>query len=143
MTLISSVNLLMSSRHKRWLSPLELISLQGFPINVEHSYGKPTNSFAMRRSCEQLGLSMGIPKSSRRALCHQAGNSMHTTISGIALMYVLTQVRIDSETLKLQIFARQRNALLTSVSMKPPSPKIEGSNERRRKRPHGDAFPTG
>ena len=130
MTLIASVNLIMSSKHRRWLTPLETIATQGFVIDVKYSYGKPVNSFALRRLYEQQGFGVKIPKSSRRAMCHQAGNSMHITISGMVLMYVLTQVMIREEQMKLQMFARRRTMLLAKPTT-PPSPSVAGARKRK------------
>jgi hypothetical protein len=133
MTLIASVNIVMSSIHRRWLTPLETIATQGFPIDVKHSYGKPVNSFALRRLYEEQGFSLPVPKSSRRAMCHQAGNSMHTTISGMALLYVLTQVMVDPDVMQLQAFARQRMLALTAAAAKPASPKVAAVDKKRKR----------
>ena len=129
MTLIDSVNLVMSSRHRRWLTPLELLSTQGFTIDVKHSYGKAVNSFSLRRLFEEQGFAMSIPKSSRRAMCHQAGNSMHVTISGMAFMYILTQIMMDPHVMSLQTFARRRDVSLAFAS-KPMSPKADLKRKR-------------
>ena len=109
MTLIASINLMMSSWHHRWMTGLETFSSQGFPIDPVHSYGKCCNSYALRRVAEINGLSLDLPKSSRRATLHQAGNSMHVTISGMALLYVLTQVMLDPDVMAMQKFKLDRD----------------------------------
>lgn len=75
-TLIKSGTLWFSDYHSRWLSAMEALTCQGFPVHAKWSYGEPCCSFAMRN----LGLSTA-PLPGRSAIIGQAGNSTHTSIS--------------------------------------------------------------
>lgn len=129
MTLIASVNILMSSRHRRWLTPKEIISIQGFPIvaSPTSSGDHACSSFAMRTCYEQSGLKPPVEWPSRRSACHQAGNSMHVSISGIVILFALTQVQIEEHMMRLHLFMRQRDTVFptgphhTARSPKAPS----------------------
>ena len=84
-----------------------MLSLQGFPTDCEFTYGKPCSSFALRTHRASLGLE-SEPWPTRRSVCHQSGNSMHVAVSGVVLLFCLSQVVFDQELLNLQIFQRKR-----------------------------------
>ena len=105
--MIASVNLMMSSVHHRWLTMRETLTLQGFPSDAKYTYNTPCSSYALRTHLANQGRSY-TPWPSRRQLCHQAGNSMHVTVSGLVLLFCLTQVEIDNDLLALQEFQRKR-----------------------------------
>jgi hypothetical protein len=52
---------------------------------------------------------------SRRAACHQAGNSMHVAISGLTLLFAFSQVQFDESMLEIQEFQRKRTLVPTIV----------------------------
>lgn len=106
-TVIASANIFMSAQHRRWLTLREMLSLQGFPTDCEFTYGKPCSSFALRTHRASLGLE-SEPWPTRRSVCHQSGNSMHVAVSGVVLLFCLSQVVFDQELLNLQIFQRKR-----------------------------------
>ena len=108
MTVIASVNLLMSAEHRRWLTMKEMLHLQGFPTSCEWTFGAPCSSFALRQALEQRGQS-SQPWPSRRAVCHQTGNSMHVAVSGLTFMFLLTQIEFDNNLLVVQEFNRKRS----------------------------------
>lgn len=114
MTVISSVNLIMSSQHRRWLTLRETLCLQGFPTDVKYTHNRPTSSFAMRDWLEKQGRQCEAWPS-RRAACHQAGNSMHVAISGLTLLFAFSQVQFDESMLEIQEFQRKRTLVPTIV----------------------------
>lgn len=106
-TIIASANIYMSAHHRRWLSLREMLTLQGFPVTAEFTYGKPCSSFALRHVQSAQGLPF-VPWPSRRAACHQSGNSMHVCVSGLAILFCLSQIKMDQGMLALQRFQRKR-----------------------------------
>ena len=118
MTLTASANILYSSVHNRWLTLREIIGLQGFPVDCKHTWGQPCSSYAARAWGQERGKEMP-PWPSRRSACSQAGNSMHVSVSGLVLLFALTQVGVDPELMLLQQeFQKQRFAMMAcSVRM--------------------------
>ena len=118
-TLIGSCSIWYSSRHERWLTPHELLVTQGFPVHARWSHGRACCSFAKR-------LHDMVPthqRPSRASVCKMAGNSMHTNVAGIVLLYALTQVGIDKALVKLLVrtaAARKRTSLMTSSQATEP-----------------------
>ena len=107
-TVIASANIYMSSKHRRWLSLREMISLQGFPVTCDWTYGSACSSFALRHLCAQRGHPVASWPS-RRAVCHQIGNSMHVNIAGLVILFSLSQVMIDDDVLRIQRFLKKRS----------------------------------
>ena len=108
MTLTASTSLLMSAVHRRWMTVREMLSIQGFPTDVSHTHGKPCSSYALRHSLQYHGRPFQ-PWPSRHALCNQSGNSMHTSVSGVMVLFILTQVMFDEHILSLQRFVLNRS----------------------------------
>lgn len=94
-TLIKSGTLWFSDFHMRWLTAMEALTCQGFPVHAEMSYMVPCCSFAARNA----GL-CNSDHPSRGATIGQSGNSMHTEVAGSVLTYALLEVKLDK-------FARQ------------------------------------
>ena len=62
------------------------------------------------------------PWPSRRAACHQSGNSMHTSVAGLVMLFALTQVRVDPGSMQVQQMVAQNDRLLAiSLSQSPKS----------------------
>ena len=101
MTLTASTNFLMSHVHKRWMTHLGQLTVQGFPVTTLHTHGYPCSSFALRWAKEFWGQSPN-QWPSRNAMRTQAGNSMHVSCSGVMILFILTQVIMDSDILALQ-----------------------------------------
>ena len=97
--------------------------VQGFPVTAEFTHGVPCSSFALR-SVKGVG-----DWPSRRSMCHMAGNSMHTSVSGIVMLYALTQVRMSQDMMMLQRFALTRQH---------HEPEPESTSMRRRRPEHTD-----
>ena len=108
MTLVGSANILMSARHKRWLSCKEMLGAQGFPVSTEHTYGVPCSSYSKRAWQAERGEDAATWPS-RRAICLQAGNSMHTAVSGLVLLFCMTQISLDPGTVKAQQYVLRRH----------------------------------
>lgn len=96
----------MSARHQRWLTMREMLSLQGFPMSCAFTHDKPCSSFALRDLQKSRGLPFA-PWPSRRAACHQSGNSMHVCVSGLTILFCLTQTIFDNNMLALQTFLKK------------------------------------
>lgn len=113
MTLTASTNFLMSHVHRRWMTHLEQLTVQGFPISTEYTHGHPCSSFALRFAKLRWGEAPDTWPS-RNAMRHMAGNSMHVACSGVIFMFVLTQAIIDSNMVSLQKFNIQRSLKLST-----------------------------
>lgn len=112
MTLIASVSILMSSKHRRWMSLRETLSVQGFPMDSQFTHQHPCSSYALRQWFESCNVTPPSSWPSRRAACHQAGNSMHVAISGIVMLFAMTQIQIDPDVFRLVKFVHDREAIL-------------------------------
>lgn len=115
MTLVASTNLLMSSIHRRWLTQREICVVQGFPVNTLYTYGVPCSSFSLRDHQLKNGSSYS-PWPSRRATCELCGNSMHTAVSGLVMLFTITQVIMDPQHMWLQ-----HCSIRDQLRVKPPS----------------------
>ena len=89
-----------------------------FSVDCKQTWGQPCSSYAARAWGQERGKEMP-PWPSRRSACSQAGNSMHVSVSGLVLLFALTQVRVDPELMLLQQeFQKQRFAMMAcSVRM--------------------------
>ena len=116
MTLIASVNILMSSQHRRWMSLKETLTVQGFPMSSEFTNNHPCSSYALRKWFQDSGVAPKWDWPSRRAACHQAGNSMHVAISGIIILFALTQIEMNPDLVQLLKFKKDRERMLPSGS---------------------------
>ncbi len=104
----------MSGLHKRWLTEREIITTQGFPIDVSSTFGKPCSSYALRYE----KIRQSVPASagpSRNQLCAQIGNSMHTSCSGVMLLYSLTQVMMNPGMMYAQYNALRQSERMSVV----------------------------
>ncbi|CAJ1440641.1 unnamed protein product [Effrenium voratum] len=121
MTLIASVNLLMSSRHRRWMTMKETLTVQGFPMTDQHTHRQACSSFALRaqQALRRIPTQSGYHGPSRRSGCKQAGNSMHVTISGMVLLFAITQVQFDSGMMRLQLLARSSRHVMECLAASP------------------------
>lgn len=115
-TLVSSACIWYSSQHRRWLTPDEALVLQGFPVRITHSLGEAACSFAVRHEYDvadsegrqslrdlhgdSASTALGI-RPTRPHIFKMAGNSMHTNVSGVVVLFALTQIRIDGALLKM------------------------------------------
>lgn len=86
-TMISSASILFSAMHRRWLTPREMLMTQGFPTG---DCSHPCCSFSRLSD---------FP--SRNAICKMAGNSMHTNVSGVVILFCLTQISLDPYIVKI------------------------------------------
>lgn len=107
-TLTKSTSMLMSGIHKRWLTVREMLMVQGFPVDTQFTYGQACSSYALRCLDAAQGR-LCIPWQSRHAMCEHAGDSMHTSVSGLVMLFVLTQVMISPDMIHLQRFVLLRN----------------------------------
>ena len=82
MTIIKGLGLAWSYRRGRWLTPLEVLALMGFPSYKALSACGETCSFSIDRG------DVGLNPRRRRAIVSQAGNSMFVPIAGMSLLYV-------------------------------------------------------
>lgn len=89
-TLIKSGAFWFSDYHSRWLTSMESLTCQGFPVHAEWSYMVPCCSYAARHA----GLSSTDPPS-RGAAIGQSGNSMHTEVAAVILSYALLEIELD------------------------------------------------
>lgn len=90
-TIFGSASIIMSSLRNRWLTPREALVVQGLPVDTYYAYGVPCSSFALRTQLEKHDRQFS-PWPSRRSMFEQSGNSMHTSVSGLVFMFILTQV---------------------------------------------------
>lgn len=82
---------------------MEMLMTQGFPVKLELTCKVACCSFAQR-------IKDGVERSywpSRSSICKMAGNSMHTNVSGVVLLYCLTQVQLDNYVARLLQHARK------------------------------------
>ena len=96
-TLIGSCSVLFSAIHKRWLTPREILCVQGFPVKPSWTGGRACCSFSSR-------VSHHVPFSewpSRGSICEMAGNSMHCNVAGVILLFALTQTMLDPRLFRL------------------------------------------
>lgn len=107
MSMPASVNILMSSIHKRWLTRREILMVQGIPSTTAHTFGVPCSSFAARSTGHTTR-----PWPSRRGVCSMSGNSMHTSVSGCCMLFAITQVSFDPNMMKLQRYMLARSLRL-------------------------------
>lgn len=96
-TLIGSCTILYSAIHQRWLTPREILSVQGFPVCPAWTLGIPCCSFS-QRSANGIGYS-GWP--SRNSVCEMAGNSMHCNVAGVIMLFGMSQVMVDPHLMRL------------------------------------------
>lgn len=133
MTLVASANILMSSVHRRWLTRREIVMIQGFPCTSDDTHGVPCSSYAKRHHDAYHGRpSSDWP--SRRAVCEQAGNSMHTAISGVVMLFTLTQVMMSPDMMHLQVAELQRTIRVSIDNPMMLSQGSQGSTRPCRKR---------
>ena len=120
MTLIASNNILMSHVHRRWLTLREVLTVQAFPVDCTYTYGRPCSSYALRDWCKQRGTTGAteFPWPSRRSACSQSGNSMHTAVSGLVVLYALTQIMIDPENMQVQQAVASNARVLAACALK-------------------------
>ena len=129
MTLVASANILMSSVHRRWLTRREIVMIQGFPCTSHDTHGVPCSSYAKRHHDAYHGReSSDWP--SRRAVCEQAGNSMHTAISGVVMLFTLTQVMMPPDMMYLQVAELQRTIRVNIDNRMMLSQSSQGSTPR-------------
>lgn len=83
-TLIKNVGMLFSWPDLRWLTPVEVLMFQGFPIPKHVKAHGERTSFEVPRSTR-----------SRRAMLEQAGNSMHVNVMGVAVLWALSYVELE------------------------------------------------
>ncbi len=96
-TLIGSCTILYSAVHQRWLTPREILSVQGFPVCPAWTLDIPCCSFS-QRSANGMGYS-GWP--SRNSVCEMSGNSMHCNVAGVIMLFGMSQVMIDPHLMRL------------------------------------------
>ncbi len=96
-TLIGSCTILYSAVHQRWLTPREILSVQGFPVCPAWTLDIPCCSFS-QRSTNGMGYS-GWP--SRNSVCEMSGNSMHCNVAGVIMLFGMSQVMIDPHLMRL------------------------------------------
>ena len=89
-TLIKSGTLWFSDYHSRFLTAMEALTCQGFPVHQQWSHMQPCCSFAMRTA----GL-CDTPGPGRGATIGQAGNSMHTEVAASILSYALLEIKLE------------------------------------------------
>ena len=82
-TMIKNVGAMWSDKADppRLMNPYEILATQVFPVLPEHSHGKVTCSFQLKR-----------PRG-RTALAVQAGNAMNVAVIGTCILYALTQIK--------------------------------------------------
>ena len=81
-TLISSTAMLWVDAAGRWLTPMEMLSLQGFMTRPEHcAFPGMSSNFMAHRERD------------RTAVIHQAGNTMHCQVMGMALLWCICAVQ--------------------------------------------------
>ena len=114
-TLTKSTSILMSGIHNRWLTGREILTVQGFPVDTKNTHGWACSSYALRTLQQRRGL-MYDPWPTRHSLCEHAGDSMHTSVSGLVFLFALTQVIISTDVLRVQHFAHQQHERLALVS---------------------------
>ena len=81
------------------------------------------SSYALREWFDLRKVAPHVAWPSRRAACHQSGNSMHTAISGLLILFALTQVRVDQDRMRLKIFMRDHAEMVPFQSPKSRSTK--------------------
>ena len=89
----------------------EMLTAQGFPVLVEHTFGKACSSYALRWERQQLKIP-STPWPSHRACMEQIGNSMHTNCSGVMILYALTQIIMDQNMMAAQLYSLRKNQRL-------------------------------
>jgi site-specific DNA-cytosine methylase len=81
-TVIANPSLHMVSKLGRWLTPKELLLMQGIPIHK-----CLTNPGGSQVNASSFGID--IPGRSRRYMAHQAGNAMQVPVVGAVLLHVI------------------------------------------------------
>ena len=114
-TLIKNVGMLFSWPDLRWLTPVEVLMFQGFPIPSHVKAHGERTSFEVPRSARDVG-----PRS-RRAMLEQAGNSMHVNVMGVALLWALCYVELDQPRPVGFFFAQASALAATRASFKRPT----------------------
>ena len=140
MTLIASATMLFSSRHHRWLTKKEMLTVQGFAIDPKHTYGEATSSFTLRTCFEASGMKPPFEWPSRRQACHQSGNSMHVAVAGLISLYAFTQIAMNQAVLEARSFLSLQDKLLPRHSLPKslPSQAMSPRTGKGTKRPHDD-----
>ena len=80
-------------------------------MDTAHTHGVPCSSFALRTHLEKHGRPFSSWQS-RRSLFEQSGNSMHTSVSGVVFMYILTQVIMDQRMMFFQYASLMRRTMV-------------------------------
>ena len=88
-TLIAHSHMMWSDVHNRWLSAREVLSLQGFPVHAHHvkDLGFHESDLCKLCSFNTSRASSGMPARNRSAMVRQAGDSMHVSVVGAALLW--------------------------------------------------------
>jgi hypothetical protein len=90
-----------SAPHQRWLTAAEALLLQGIPTTSRLTGGVVVNSFS-KPDREPFLLT------SRSVVIGQAGNTMHATAVGLAILFAIDQVRrLDEPLLGLRTLNRR------------------------------------
>ncbi len=82
--------------------------VQGFPVDTRFTYGQACSSYALRWLDESQGRQC-IPWQSRHAMCEHAGDSIHTSVSGLVILFALTQVMLSPDMIHVQRFVMLRH----------------------------------
>ena len=88
-----------------------MLVAQGFPVDTKFTHGIICSSYALRQTREIHNLPFNTWPS-RHALCEQAGDSMHTSSSGLVFLFALTQIMINPDMIRLQRWVLLRNQRL-------------------------------
>ena len=88
-TLIAHSHMMWSDVHNRWLSARKVLSLQGFPVHAHHFkyLGIHESDLCKLCSFNASRASSGMPARNRSAMVRQAGDSMHVSVVGAALLW--------------------------------------------------------
>lgn len=93
---ISSADIIFSGQHERFMTADEVLTAQCIPVRREFSHGVECCSFAVSRTDHP----------SRSAKFHMSGNSMHSEIAGLHIVFALTQIQYSKAQHEFATMAR-------------------------------------
>ena len=112
-TLMKKNDIIMSTIHQRWLTPMEKLAVMGFPVFVALRSGvRGSTTGGWQCSFDRDRAEFGMPRRHRNAVAGQAGNGMVIQSVGTCLLWIIyVAARANATTVP------STNAILSALAM--------------------------
>jgi hypothetical protein len=95
-TIIANTGVQWDCTSARWMTPLELLIVNGVPVNYKlGNLASPTGA-RCSSFCPGVSHARSSPRK-RAAVAHQSGNTMNVMVSGVFLFYILGWIDLSSD----------------------------------------------